>query len=134
MVREDTHKKEFLVVGPLRFYPSYTNGSFFSLFFSLIIAWNGFWHFFLFLPNFWAKTAGFDREKKWFFAKWSGEFTLPTLLVVRPLNFFFLCVSSLKYWEFQHQLLFSVSVRKHRILNYSLLHNITRVFSVPYIE
>ena len=62
-VREDTHKKSvFLVVGPLRFYPPYTNGlvvhaNFFCFcFFSLIIA--GFCQLFLFLPNFWAKTAG----------------------------------------------------------------------------
>ena len=71
-IREDTHKKGvFLVVGPLRFYLPYTNGlmvlpPFFSFFFSLIIAWNGFWQFFLFLPNFWAKTA--ELKKKCFFA------------------------------------------------------------------
>ena len=51
----------FLVVGPLRVYPLYTNGlvvhATFFLFFCLIIAWN-FDNFFLFLPNFWAKTAG----------------------------------------------------------------------------
>ena len=64
-VREDPHKKVFfLVVGPLRFYLPYTNGlvvhvTFLFFFFSLIIAWNGCWHFFLFLPNFWTKTAGF---------------------------------------------------------------------------
>ena len=62
---------------------------FFLLFFSLIISWNGFWRFFLFLPDFWAKTAGF-------FAYRSERFTLPTPLVVRPLKkALFLCVSSL---------------------------------------
>ena len=95
-----TKKKFFLVVGPLRFYPPYTNGlvvhaTFFSFFFSLIIAWNGFWQFFLFFPVFGLKQPDF-REKKWFFAWWSGGFTLPTPLVVRPIKkHFFLCVSSL---------------------------------------
>ena len=52
--REPTHKKSvFLVVRPLRFYPPYI------FFFSLIITWNGFWQYFLFLPNIWAKIAGF---------------------------------------------------------------------------
>ena len=48
---------------------------------------------FLFLPNFWAKTAGFQR-KKCFFAQWSWGFILPTPLVVRPLqkNTFFMRV------------------------------------------
>ena len=56
-LREDTHKKSvFLVVEPLRVYPPYTNvlvvhATFFFNFFSLIIAWNGFWHFF-FSPIF----------------------------------------------------------------------------------
>ena len=51
-LREDTHKKvAFLVVGPLRVYPLYTNGlvvnaTFFLVFFSVIIDWNGFWQFF----------------------------------------------------------------------------------------
>ena len=48
-LREDTHKKVFfLVVGPIRFYPPYTNGLvvhatyfFFFIFFSLRITWNG---------------------------------------------------------------------------------------------
>ena len=57
----------------------------FLFFFSLIIALNGFRQFFLFLPNFWAKTVGF-RKKKCFFAYWLGGFTLPTPLVVRPLS------------------------------------------------
>ena len=58
-----THLKKdfFSVVGPLRFYPPYPWWSMplFFIFFSLIIAWIGFWQFFLFLHNFWAKTAEF---------------------------------------------------------------------------
>ena len=74
LLREDKNKtnKNFLVVGPLRFYPPYTNGFMVHaplFFFSLII-------FFQFLPNFWAETAGF----------WLWGFTLPTLLVVRTLE------------------------------------------------
>ena len=64
-VSEDTHKKRvFLVVGPLRFTLPTLSGLvvhatffIFFYFFSLIIAWNGFWIFFL--HNFWARTAGF---------------------------------------------------------------------------
>ena len=44
------------------------------------------------LFSFGLKQSDF-REKKWFFAQWSGGFTLPTPLVVRPLkNAFFMCV------------------------------------------
>ena len=60
-----THIKKcfFLVVGPLRYYPPYTNGlvvhtTFFLLFFSLIIVSNGFRQFF-FLLQFWAKKGKF---------------------------------------------------------------------------
>ena len=53
-VREDT------LVWPLRFYPPYTKGL--VVLFLKLIAWNGFWQFFLFLPNFWAKTAGLKKK------------------------------------------------------------------------
>ena len=61
------------------------------LFFSLRIA--DFDNIFFF-SNFLAKKAGF-KEKKWFFAKWSGGggVSFPTPLVVRPLKktFFNVC-------------------------------------------
>ena len=83
----------FLVVGPLRMYPLYTYGlvvhaTFFSLFCSLIMAWNGFWQFFLFLPNFW-KNAVFCLLVK--------GVSLTTPLMVRPLKknlFLFVCKGS----------------------------------------
>ena len=50
-------------VEPLRFYPPYTNG----FFFSLLINWNGFWQFFFFFQSFGLKQLDF-REKKCFFA------------------------------------------------------------------
>ena len=96
-IREDTHKKVFfLVVGPLRFYLPYTNGLMvlppFFLFFSLIIAWNGFWQFFLFLPNFWAKPA--ELKKKMFFCLVARgvypHYTLSGPTTKR--NTFFMCV------------------------------------------
>ena len=60
---EDAHKKKYVsfVVGPLRFYPPYTND----------------------LVVFWLVVMG------------GGGFTLPTLLLVRPLKkntFFYLCL------------------------------------------
>ena len=72
-VREDTHKKSvFLVVGPIRFYPPYTNGLVVhATFFSFFLSYNSLKRIltiFLFLPKFWAKTAGVYKEKKWFFA------------------------------------------------------------------
>ena len=66
-VREDTHKKSvyFLVVVPLRFNPPYTNGLVVhaTFFFFFFLVFYGFWQFFLFLPNFWAKTARFKKKK-----------------------------------------------------------------------
>ena len=68
-IREDIQKKcIFLVVGPLRFYPPYTNGlvvqaTFFSFFF--FQSYNSLKRIltiFLFLSNFCAKTAGFQRK------------------------------------------------------------------------
>ena len=61
-----------VVVVSLRFYPPYTNGflvyaTFFFFFFSLIIAWNGFWQFFLFSPIFGLKKPDFIKKKKVFF-------------------------------------------------------------------
>ena len=55
-IREEHKKVFFLVVRPLRFYPPplVVHPTFF-----FIIAWSGFWQFFLSLPNFWAKTANF---------------------------------------------------------------------------
>ena len=53
------------MVGPLRFYPPYTNGLvvhatfFFYLFFSLIIAWNRFWQ--IFFSNFLAKKGKYGK-------------------------------------------------------------------------
>ena len=79
-----THIKRvfFLVVGPLRFYPPYTNGlvvhaTFLIFFFSLIIVWNGFWQFFFFFPIFGLKQPNF-REKNVFLL--SGQGGLPSLL------------------------------------------------------
>ena len=76
--------------GPLRFYPPYINGLvvhtpfFFSLFFSLIIAWNWCWQFF-FLSNFWAKKAGFIEKSVILLSGGrGGGVSLPTPLVVRP--------------------------------------------------
>ena len=41
-----------------------------------------------------------------FFAEWSGGFTLPTPLVVRPLKkHFFLCVSSLSSLKYKMEVL-----------------------------
>ena len=72
-----------LVVGPLRFYPSYTNGvvlhaTFFSFFFSLIIAWIGIWQFFFFFPIFVLKQPDF-REKKFFLLSGQGVYPPYTL-------------------------------------------------------
>ena len=82
-----THIKKvfFLVVGSLMFYPSYTNGLVVdaTFFFNIIIARNGFLKFFLFLPNFWTKTAGF-KKKKYFFALWSGGGGYPPYTVSSP--------------------------------------------------
>ena len=65
-LRKDTHKKRVFCSRTPRVLPSlhllpYTNGLVVhaTFFFSLIIAWNGFGQFFLFLLNFLAKTAGF---------------------------------------------------------------------------
>ena len=63
LVREDT------MVGPLRFYPPYTNGlvvnaTFF--FFSLIMPETDFYNFFFFFTIFGLKQPNF--RKKWFFA------------------------------------------------------------------
>ena len=81
-LREDTHKKNvfFLVVGPLRFYPPYTNDLVVhvTFFFSLIMARNRFENFFFYLPIFALKQPDFREKKKWFFALWSGGFTLST--------------------------------------------------------
>ena len=58
----------------------------------LIIAWNEFWIFFLFLPNFWAKTADFREKKVVFCLVVKGVYPHYTL-VVRPLKkHFFMCV------------------------------------------
>ena len=84
-VREDTQKKVFfLVAGPLRFYPPYTNG--------LVVHATFFFFLFLVLyqpetdfDNFSFSSQFLDfREKKSFFAQGSGGFTLPTLF--RPLK------------------------------------------------
>ena len=58
-------KSDFLVVRPLRFYPPYINGLvvhaiFFYKSLKRILT------IFLFLPNFWAITAGFYRKKVFF--------------------------------------------------------------------
>ena len=59
-VMEDTHKKSiFLVFGPLRFYPPYTKGLVVHVNFFFLKPETDFDNFFLFLPNFLAKTAGF---------------------------------------------------------------------------
>ena len=70
-IREDTHKKNiFFLVGPLIFYPPYTNGlvvyATFSSFFSLIVARNGFLQFIHFSPNFLAKNPGFKKKSDFF--------------------------------------------------------------------
>ena len=75
-----THIKKgfFLVVGPLRFYPPYTNG--------LVV------------------HAG-CQKKRFFFAQWSGGFTLPTPLVVRPLKkpFFYVYLPLRSYNKTKNQ-------------------------------
>ena len=55
-LREDTHKKVvFLVVGPLRFYPPYTEGFFSNNSLKRILTF--------FFSNFWAKKTGFIEKK-----------------------------------------------------------------------
>ena len=78
-LREVTHKKSvFLLVGPLRFNPPYTNGLVVPaiFFFSLKIDWNRFWQFFIFLPKFWANTSGFIKKSGFLL---SGQGGLPSL-------------------------------------------------------
>ena len=95
-----THIKKvfFFVVGPLRFYPPYTYGlevhAIFFFFVLYVIAWNGFWQFYLFLPNFWADF----REKKVFLC-WVVRGVYPPYTPSGPTTkkkHFLLCVSSLK--------------------------------------
>ena len=128
-LREDTHKKKivFSVVGPLRFYPPYINGlvvhATLFYFFCLIIAWNN-WQFFFF-SNFWAKKAGFIEKKKWFFAWWSGGFTLPIPLLVRPLQktTYFLCVSSLSHFKLCCVLLFCRQFHSYLSISSNSVHS-----------
>ena len=78
-----THKKNvFLVVGPLRFHPPYTNGLvvhatfFLSFLFSLVMPETDFYNFFFFFPIFGLKLPNF-REKKVFLLSCQGG--LPSL-------------------------------------------------------
>ena len=95
-----THiKKCFLVVGPLRIYPLFTNGlvvhaTFFFFFFFLVLhqSETDFDNFFFFFPISWLKQPDF-RES--FLRSGHGGFTIPTPLMARPLKKNFLCVSSL---------------------------------------
>ena len=78
-------------------------------FFSLIIAWNGFWHFFF--SNFWAKK---------------NRYTLPTPLVVRPLkkHFFYVCLpleerDFLSSFHKLNEPVFSLKLKKKFFLTHS---------------
>ena len=95
-----THiKKVFLVVGPLRFYPPYTNG--------LVV------YAFLTIFSFSSQFLGSRiLEKKCFFAEWSGGFTLPTPLVVRPLKYVCLPQVSSKKLSLQTSKCFRLRIRK----------------------
>ena len=68
----------------------------FFFFLKSLIAWSGFDNFFFFFLIFGLKQQDF-RGKEWFFALWSGGFSLSTPLVVPPLKKnTFLCLSSLR--------------------------------------
>ena len=68
---------------------------FFFFFFSYNIALNGFWQFFLFLPNFWAKTAGVLKKRIWCLVV-RGVYPPYTLSGPTTKENTFLCVSSLR--------------------------------------
>ena len=84
-IREDTHKKMFFFSGrTTKDLPSihqWLSGPCHFFFFLSYNGWNGFWQFFLFLPNFWLVVRG----------------VYPPYTLSRPTTktFFFLCVSSL---------------------------------------
>ena len=58
------------------------HATFFLLFFSLIIAWNGFWQFFFFFSIFWLKPPDFCLVVRWVYPPYplSGPTTKKTLL------------------------------------------------------
>ena len=97
-LREDRHKKVcFLVVRPLRFYPPYTNclvvhGTFFCVCYNSL---KRILTILSFLPNFWAKTVGFYRNKVFFCLVVRGVYPAYTLCGPITKKHTFLCLSSL---------------------------------------
>ena len=85
------------MVGPLRFYPPYTNGLMVhdTFFFCLIMAWNGLWQFFFFFPIFGLKQPDFREKKVFFCLVVRGVYPPYTLSGTTTKKTFFLCVSSL---------------------------------------
>ena len=110
-------------------------------FFSLIMAWNGFWQFFLFLPNFCAKTAGEKKKEIYigsFHRSWSFflfHFTMKMILSINPRDGkqWTNCQASIKKWldfsiSFDNNVNFS-NMKKSNVLILRLFNDVDLIFS-----